>query len=108
LKVKTPPNPPDWEAQFIRNKYDLTLEWDLDFFKKFEFKNPKFLTFAIHTKAGIELYRKDFTIEESPQYVNLENNKTTVNLECIEKPGKIVMYLFDEDKQWSDRYEKTI
>ena len=39
---------------------------------------------------------------------NLENNKTTVNLECIEKPGKIVMYLFDEDKQWSDRYEKTI
>jgi hypothetical protein len=108
LKVKTPPNPPDWEAQFIRNKYDLTLEWDLEFFKKFEFKNPKFLTFAIHTNAGIELYRKDFTIEENPQYVNLENNKTTVNLECIEKPGKIVMYLFDEDKQWSDRYEKTI
>jgi hypothetical protein len=108
LKVKEPPNPSDWENQFIKNKYDLSLEWDLDFFKKFEFTKPKFMTFAIHTSAGLELYRKDFTVEENPQYVNLENNKTTVNLECIEKPGKIVMYLFDEDKQWSDRYEKTI
>ena len=62
----------------------------------------------MNLKKLIELYRKDFTVEENPQYVNLENNKTTVNLECIEKPGKIVMYLFDEDKQWSDRYEKTI
>jgi hypothetical protein len=43
-----------------------------------------------------------------PQYVNLEMNKTTLTLETIEKPNKIVMYLFDEDKQWSDRYEKTI
>ena len=108
LKVKEQPNPSDWENQFITNKYDLTVEWDLEFFKKFEFTKPKFLTFAIHTSSGIELHRKDFTVEENPQYVNLENNKTTVNLECIEKPGKIVMYLFDEDKQWSDRYEKTI
>ncbi len=90
------------------NKYDLVCEWDVEFFKKFDFKKPKFLTFAVQTKSGVELYRKDFTIEETPQYVNLENNKTTVNIESTDVPAKIVMYLFDEEKQWSDRYEKTL
>lgn len=66
------------------------------------------MTFAVHTQSGLELYRRDFTVEVEPQYVNLEMNKTTLTLETIEKPNKIVMYLFDEDKQWSDRYEKTI
>ena len=108
LKVKEPPNLIPWEDQFILNKLDLVCEWDVEFFKKHEFKNPKFMTFAVHTKSGLEIYRKDFTIEENPQYVNLENNKITVNIESIDKPGKIVMYLFDEDKQWSDRYEKNI
>lgn len=108
LKVNEPPNPLPWEEQFIVNKYDVVCEWDVEFFKKFEFTKPKFLTFAVHTKGGIELYRKDFTIEENPQYVNLENNKMTVNIQSVDKPGKIVMYLFDEDKQWSDRYEKNI
>jgi hypothetical protein len=108
LKVKEPPNPLPWEDGFIINKYDLVCEWDVEFFKKFDFKNPKFLTFAIQTKSGIELYRKDFTIDENPQYVNLENNKTTVNIQSSDVPGKIVMYLFDEEKQWSDRYEKML
>jgi hypothetical protein len=57
---------------------------------------------------GQEIYRKDFTIEQFPQYVNLENNTFTVNIESAEVPSRIVMYLFDEDKNWSDRYEKTI
>jgi hypothetical protein len=108
LKVNEPPNPQPWEEQFISNKFDLICEWDVDFFKKYDFKKPKFLTFGIHTKSGSELYRKDFTIEENPQYVNLENNRITVNIQSIEKPNKIVMYLFDEDKEWSDRYEKII
>jgi hypothetical protein len=108
LKVKEPPNPLPWEDGFILNKYDLVCEWDVEFFKKFDFKKPKFLTFAVQTKSGVELYRKDFTIEETPQYVNLENNKTTVNIESTDVPAKIVMYLFDEEKQWSDRYEKTL
>jgi len=108
LKVNEPPNPQPWEEQFISNKFDLICEWDVDFFKKYDFKKPKFLTFGIHTKSGGELYRKDFTIEENPQYVNLENNRITVNIQSIEKPNKIVMYLFDEDKEWSDRYEKII
>jgi hypothetical protein len=108
LKVNEPPNPTDWEEQFIKHKHEVICEWDLDFFKKHKFKKPKFLTLGVQSSSGVELYRKDFTIEKEPQYVNLENNRYTVGLETFEKPGKIVMYLFDENKQWSDRYEKTL
>lgn len=108
LRVNEPPNPSNWEELFIKNKYDLSVDWDIEFFKKFDFKKPKFITLGVQTKSGLELLRKDFTIENEPQYVNLENNKYSFNLETADKPNKIVMYLFDEEKQWSDRYEKTI
>lgn len=108
LHVQEPPNPTNWEEQFIKHKHSVICVWDLDFFKKQEFKKPKFLTLGIHTISGLELYRKDFTIENEPQYVNLENGKYTVELDTFDKPAKIVMYLFDEDKQWSERYEKTL
>jgi hypothetical protein len=108
LKVNEPPNPQPWEDQFVLTKYTFDCEWDVEFFKQYDFQNPKFLTFAVHTRSGVELYRKDFTIEESPEYVKLEKNKTTVNIQTSDKPQKIVMYLFDEEKQWSDRYEKVL
>jgi hypothetical protein len=108
LKVKDAPNPTDWENQFIKTKFDLVCDWDLEFFKVLDFKKPKFLTFAVQNKNGEELLRKDFTIENEPQYVNLENGKYSVNLETADKPNKIVMFLFDEEKQWSPRYEKNI
>ena len=108
LKVKDAPNPTDWETQFIKTKFDLVCDWDLEFFKVLDFKKPKFLTFAVQNKSGEELLRKDFTIENEPQYVNLENGKYSVNLETTDKPNKIVMFLFDEEKQWSPRYERNI
>jgi hypothetical protein len=108
LKVKDAPNPTDWENQFIKTKFDLVCDWDLEFFKVLDFKKPKFLTFAVQNKNGEELLRKDFTIENEPQYVNLENGKYSVNLETTDKPNKIVMFLFDEEKQWSPRYEKQL
>jgi len=108
LKVKDAPNPTDWENQFIKTKFDLVCNWDLEFFKVLDFKKPKFLTFAVQNKSGEELLRKDFTIENEPQYVNLENGKYSVNLETTDKPNKIVMFLFDEEKQWSPRYEKQL
>lgn len=108
IKVKEAPNPTDWENQFIKTKFDLLCNWDLEFFKVLDFKKPKFLTFAVHNKNGEELFRKDFTIENEPQYVNLENGKYSFNLETNDKPNRIVMFLFDEDKQWSPRYEKQL
>lgn len=108
LKVKDAPNPSDWETQFIKTKFDLVCDWDLEFFKVLDFKKPKFLTFAVHNKSGEELLRKDFTIENEPQYVNLENGKYSVNLETTDKPYRIVMFLYDEDKQWSPMYEKQL
>jgi glycosyltransferase involved in cell wall biosynthesis len=108
IKVNEPPNPIDWENQFITNKYDLKVEWDIEFFKKHSFENPKFMTLGIQSSSGTELYRKDFTIDKDPEYVKLDKSVYQVSIETRDKPSKIVMYLFDEEKQWSDRYEKSI
>ena len=108
LKVNEPPNPEPWVEQFVTNQFKITCAWDLEFFKKHEFKKPKFLTLGVQTRSGLEIVRKDFTIENEPQYVNLENNRYTITINSIDKPGKIVMYLFDEEKQWSERYEKDL
>jgi hypothetical protein len=108
LKVNEPPNSLPWEEGFIINEYDISINWDVDFFKKCQFKKPKFLTLGVLTKSDVELYRHDFKIETQPQYVNLENNQLTVNIQSMDKPSKIVMYLFDEDQEWSPRYEKHI
>jgi hypothetical protein len=116
LKLKTTSNSEDcreFQLSGLLNwkNYDFneeTCEWDIDFFKNFEFTKPKFLTFGVMDNKDQELYRKDFTIESEPQYVNLENNKYSFELDSIEKPKKIVMFLFDEDKLWSNRYEKVL
>jgi hypothetical protein len=108
LKVNEPPNPLPWDEQFITNQFKITCEWDIEFFKKYEFKKPKFLTLGVQTKSGLELHRKDFLVESEPQYVNLENNRYSVTINSIDKPSKIVMFLFDEEKQWSGRYEKDL
>lgn len=108
LKVKEPPNPLPWEEQFISVKYDLDLEWDVEFFKEFNFEKPKFLTLGLISDKGIEMLRKDFTIEDEPAYVELIINSYNVTLTSSDKPVKIVMYLHDEEKGWSDMYEKFI
>jgi hypothetical protein len=108
LKVNEPPNSLPWDEGFITNKYDISINWDIEFFKNHQFKKPKFLTLGVLTKSDVELYRHDFQIENQPQYVNLENNKFTVNIQSIDTPSKIVMYLFDEEQGWSKRYEKNI
>ena len=108
LKVNEPPNPLPWNEQFITNQFKITCEWDIEFFKKYDFKKPKFLTLGVQTRSGLELHRKDFLIESDPQYVNLENNRYSITINSINKPSKIVMFLFDEEKQWSERYEKNI
>jgi hypothetical protein len=108
LKVKEPPNPIDWESQFISTKYELPLEWDIDFFKKENFETPRFMTLGVLNKSGAELYRRDFTIDTSPEIVFLQNNKHKAIFDSSDKPSKIVMYLFDEQKEWSNRYEKDL
>jgi len=108
LQVNEPPNPSDWENGFISHKYDINCEWDTEFFKKFNAQNPDFLTFSLHNNSGKELFRKDFNISDSPEYVKLINNRYLASFYSQDKPDKIVMYLFDKDKQWSERYEKQI
>lgn len=108
LKVKEPANPSDWENQFITKTNDINVTWDLEFFKTQGFTKPKFMTLGLISNSGVEVKRKDFTIESDPEIVNLEVNQYRIVFDSIDVPKKIVMYLFDEEKQWSDRYEKDI
>lgn len=108
LKVNEPPNPLPWEDGFITNEFNLNLEWDVEFFKHQNLTKPKFLTLGVQSSSGLELYRKDFTSESGENYLRLMDNKFSVTIRSIDKPNKIVMYLFDEEKGWSSRYEKHI
>lgn len=108
LEVKEPPNPQPWEDQFIAHKWEYILTWDLDFFKKHKFKKPKFMTMGIHSKDGEEILRRDFTIEAYPDICKLKTNTYSIAFESFHTPNKLIMYLYDEKKEWSDRYEKII
>ena len=108
LKVNEPPNPLNWEDLFVTNRYSMNVAWDINFFKSHNFQKPKFLTLGITNSSGAELFRKDFTIENEPGYVNLINNTFFANFQSQDKPSKLVMYLFDEEKQWSNRYETNL
>jgi len=102
LDVNEPPNPIPWEDNFIKTEYTLDCVWDLEFFKTLNFNKPKFLTLGIHSDSD-EIYRKDFTDDS---YLNLKTNFYEAKIYSEKEPKKIVMYLYDEEKGWSERYEK--
>lgn len=108
LKVQEPPNPPDWENQFITHPRAINCTWDIEFFKKCQFEKPKFMTLGVLNNSGTELFRHDFTVENDPDVINLKTNSFLARFNSIDIPSKIVMYLFDETKQWSERYEKNL
>jgi hypothetical protein len=108
LAVKEPPNPGPWEAGFISQKYNLSIDWDVDFFKRHNFKIPKFLTLGVFAEDNTEVLRRDFTIENEPDYVNLLAHTYYTEIKSESKPSRILMYLFDEESGWSNPYEKPI
>lgn len=108
LQVKEPPNPESWENQIFLQKHLINCEWDVFFFKKFNFKKPKALTLGVQTTSGIEIFRKDFKPETDPEVLNFDINSYSTIIESSEPPSKIVMYLYDEEKGWSERFEKEI
>jgi glycosyltransferase involved in cell wall biosynthesis len=108
LSVKEPPNPPDWENQFISNDYSIECSWDKEFFLKHNFEKPKLLTLGIQNSSDAEIHRKDFLIENDHDYLNFVKTSYLAQFKSIDKPFKIVMYIMDEDNKWSERYEKTL
>jgi hypothetical protein len=108
LNVKEPPNPPDWENQFISNDYSIDCSWDKEFFLKHNFEKPKLLTLGIQNSSDAEIHRKDFLIDSDPDYLNFLKTSYLAEFKSIDKPSKIVMYLMDENNNWSERYDKNI
>jgi glycosyltransferase involved in cell wall biosynthesis len=108
LNVKEPPNPPDWENQFISTDYSIECSWDKEFFLKHNFDKPKLLTLGIQNSSDAEVHRKDFLIENDSDYLNFVKTSYLAKFKSIDKPSKIVMYLMDENNNWSERYEKSL
>lgn len=108
LKVKEPPNPTDWENHFTAVDYVLDVKWDIDFFKKHNFINPQFLTIGILDNSNQEIFRKDLTMDQNPDHINFKINSYRIKFKSSSSPKNLVMYLYDKDKGWSNRYESKI
>jgi hypothetical protein len=108
LKVNEPPNPTPWENGFSLERYLVECEWETSFFRNYNFTRPLFLSLGIQTKSGLELHRKDFTVENDYEYLTFEKNEYSIVIDSNSAPYKFVMYLYDEEKKWSDRYEKNL
>ena len=110
LKVNEPPNPSNYEEQFISKDFNINCSWDTEFFTKQlpENDSVSFVTFGIETQSGVSLYRNDFTAENSLEYTKFKINTHTAKFRSIDKPYKIVMYAMFKEKGWSERYEKNI
>ena len=110
LKVQEPPNPIDYDNQFISREHRFTCSWDAEFFKKQAPENDtlEFITFGIETQSGGSLYRKDFNTEKDPDYISFKITTHNATFRSIDKPYKIVMYAHWKNKGWSERYEKNL
>ena len=108
LQVKEPPNPTSWENQLFMLKHIINCEWDVSFFKNHNFKNPTMLTLGIQTDSGVEIFRRDFKSDTDPEVLNFNINSYSTIIESADIPAKIVMYLYDREKGWSERFEKAI
>lgn len=108
LQVEEPPNPSDYDNQFKSKNYEYNIEWDVEFFKRQNFDQPKLITLGILNSSDKELYRNDFTIERDADRVLLKNNTFSVRFTSIDTPTKLVMYYMDGIKGWSERYEKSL
>lgn len=107
-KAKEPPNPLPWEDGFISSKYNITIEWDTEFFKQQKIENPEVITLGILSSSNSEVYRKDFNKTQNPDIISLQTNSQSLEFEALDKPHKVVMYMFSETSGWSDRYEKEL
>jgi len=109
LKVNEPPNPPDYDSQFISKEYRIQCEWDT---KQFLIENQNdsinFLTFGIETQSGVNLYRNDFNPQMHPDYTSFANFRHLAHFRSLDKPFKIVMYANWKNKGWGQRYEQLL
>jgi len=108
LEVKEPPNPPDWENQFMSKDYSINCSWEKEFFLSSNLKKPKALTLGIQSSSSSDLFRKDFTLNDGAEYLDFSKTSYIANFKCIDKPSKIVIYMIDEEDKWSERFEKNI
>lgn len=109
LQVKEPPNPPDYENQFISKLHTIECSWDAEhFLKEKENKEIQFLAFGLETQSGVNIYRNDFLPEKDADRANFKITNFTAKFRSIDKPYKIVMFAYWKNHGWGSRYEKIL
>jgi hypothetical protein len=109
LQVKEPPNPLDYENQFISKDYKFDCIWDKEhFFKEKNEREIEFLTFGIETQSGVNVYRNDFLPEKNPAQTSFSVTNFRASFRSMDKPYKIVMYAHWKNHGWGERYEKIL
>ena len=109
LQVKEPPNPPDYENQFVSKQFIIQCDWDTEHFLKEKNESElEFLTFGIETQSGLNIFRNDFLPDKAPEKTTFKDNRFLAKFKAIDKPYKIVMYAYWKDRGWGERYEKQL
>jgi len=107
LKVQEPPNPSDWEQQFITNEYKMQALWDNTKVNKKD-KKLQFVAIGFLNKSGIELKRVDLNQQNDPEVIVSAKNNYITELKTKDKPEKWVLHPYYEGEGWGERQEGSI
>lgn len=108
LLVKEPPNPPDWEAQFKKERLKMNVAWDVGHFMEEDTGDFEFITFGVVDKYDTNLFRVDFKPLTHPEIFTYKKSSIDVEIISDNKPDRVIMYSFSKSKQWGKRYEKKL
>ena len=110
LEVKEPPNPLPFEDGFsVPEEVKVTVEWDVEHFKKESEEELKFITLGILANNGKELVRTDFLPETHRDILSYQVNSTTVDVPDDKLKGlNILMYGMKQDGTWTSPFRKDI
>ena len=108
LLVKNPPNPPDWEEQFKKERVKMNVAWDVGHFMKEDIGDFEFITFGIVDKYNTNLFRVDFKPSTHPDIFKYRKSSWDVEIIADNPPEKLIMYSYSKSKQWGNRYEKKV
>ena len=93
----------------VPEEVKVTVEWDVEHFKKESEEELKFITLGILANNGKELVRTDFLPETHRDILSYQVNSTTVDVPDDKLKGlNILMYGMKQDGTWTSPFRKDI
>jgi hypothetical protein len=113
LRVNEPPNPPDWEAQFI--EYDHLVRCNIDMAllrDDFERAGPEqafdFIALGIETSNGVSIHRVDMNRNSHPNVFALDAPCVELSFRTRDEPHRWVLFPHSPNGTWGTRQEQLI